>query len=167
MRYILGIDRNTRCITIYFCDPALKKEFKEVMIWSYDGKYWIKSNGGRCLRTEQLTFLSGEDLIKINNFFGKVKRLHSLINALKDLFFSDLDIIFTLKDGKRELICVLKSNVWYDEKGSRHGGTKRRLLCYEGDDSLYEEIKDYTYREMNLEEAIKMIEELGTNYEIL
>jgi len=70
MKYILGVDRNTRCVTIYICDPVLKKKFKEALIWSYDGEYWIKSNGGRCLKTEQLTFLSEKDLARIKSFFG-------------------------------------------------------------------------------------------------
>ena len=87
---------------------------------------------------------------------------------IKDWFYSDLDIEITTSKGKKNIILILESDVWYNHAlpGSpRQKGNKRRLdVPMEGDDDLYAEIDHLCYgnsgREMDLTETLEIIEDI-------
>ena len=91
-------------------------------------------------------------------------------------FYSDLDIEFTLKRGKRKLLCIFESDVWYEHindpkrgvtiKSIRHNGDNRRFVVIEGDDHLYEQVKDYCHKLYTKEQLMQVVEELEHNFAI-
>ena len=48
----------------------LAKRYRASLIWSYDGRRWIKNTGGRAIPTERLKFLSREDIEDIMAWLG-------------------------------------------------------------------------------------------------
>ena len=89
-----------------------------------------------------------------------------LINLIEDWFYSDLDIEFVIKDRERKLLCVFESDVYYYE-GKRHEGKHRRFVIYEGDNSLFDELEDYTKHLYTKDELIDLVYELASEYELL
>ena len=95
----------------------------------------------------------------------KSKKVGKLI---KDWFFSDLDIEITARKNGKSIILILESNAWYDHtipSSPRHQGDRRQLnVPLEADDELYAEIDHLCYgnsgREMDLEETLKVIEDI-------
>lgn len=95
-----------------------------------------------------------------------------LIESLRNWFYSDLNIVFTLKRGDKELLCKFESGVWYEHinrngvtvKSIRHGGKHRRFVVLEGDDNLFEEVKDYCHKLYTLEETERVLKELAESF---
>jgi len=98
--------------------------------------------------------------------------IKELVETLHDWFYSDLDIVFTLKRGDKGLLCKLESDVWYEHinrngitvESIRHGGKHRRFVVMEGDDELFEEVKDYCYKLYTLEETERVLRELAESF---
>lgn len=57
--------------TIYILNEAIARKFRANCIFSYDGKKWIKTSGGKSLTLRDVaTFLKEEDLQQIKRFFN-------------------------------------------------------------------------------------------------
>jgi len=90
-------------------------------------------------------------------------------------FYSDLDIEFELKRGKGRLLCLFESDVWYEHinnnqgvtiRSIRHKGDHRRFIVVDGDDPLFEEVKDHCHILHTKEELLALVEELEDNFRI-
>ena len=95
-----------------------------------------------------------------------IKGVTSLLKLLIDWFYSDLDIEFVIKKGKRQLRCSFESDAYYFE-GIRFGGNYRRFILWEGDDELYEELEHLTKKLYNKDELIELVEWLEDEYDVL
>ena len=91
-------------------------------------------------------------------------------------FYSDLDIEFELKRGKGCLLCLFESDVWYEHinnnqgvtiRSIRHNGDHRRFIVVDGDDDLFQEVKDHCHILHTKEKLLALVEELEDNFRII
>jgi len=61
----------TRVADFYPRTVALRRHFRASLLYTYNGREWIKNSGGRTIPTEKLEgILAPEDLQLIRSFFG-------------------------------------------------------------------------------------------------
>ncbi len=44
--YFIEYDAEKKCVLVYLTSSALRRKLKTPMLFSYDGKTWIKTSGG-------------------------------------------------------------------------------------------------------------------------
>jgi len=98
------------------------------------------------------------------------------IKLIDNWFNSDLDFQFVLTKNRKKLLFTIESNAWYEHinnetgitvKSIRHGGDKRRVICVEGDDELYEEVDESIfYEEYDKQELIELLTNLSKDFNI-
>ena len=101
---------------------------------------------------------------------------HTLKELIEYWFYSDLDIEFTLRKGRKELLCIFESDVWYEHitdskrdvtiKSIRHKGKHRRFIVVDGDDNLFEKVKSYCYQLYTYEELMDVVGDFEHEYKI-
>ena len=70
-KYKIVIGDQDGGVTIYILDPAVARKFRANCVFSYDGKMWIKTSGGRSLSLKEISLiLDGKDLQEIKKFFN-------------------------------------------------------------------------------------------------
>jgi len=52
--YFIEYDREDKCVMVFLTNRALRRRFKTPMLFSYDGKTWIKSGGRRAVTIGKL-----------------------------------------------------------------------------------------------------------------
>ena len=52
--YFIEYDREDKCVMLFLINRALRRKFKTPMLFTYDGKTWIKSSGGRAVTIGKL-----------------------------------------------------------------------------------------------------------------
>ena len=58
-KVLLEYDYEDNAYLLYILDSKLRRRLKASMLFSYDGKRFIKSNGGRSIRIDKLTGILG------------------------------------------------------------------------------------------------------------
>ena len=63
------------CVQIYFLNELLRTKFRTPMVFSYDGKKWVKTAGGRAVKFEEL-------VRELNLEEEVVKQIKALVGGL-------------------------------------------------------------------------------------
>jgi len=66
--YFVEYDREDKCVKVYLVSSALRRKFNTPMLFSYNGRTWIKSSGGKSVslgRLARALKLSEETVSKI------------------------------------------------------------------------------------------------------
>lgn len=101
------------------------------------------------------------------------------VKKVIDVWFeSDLDIgDYYLVSGRQRLLITFESDVYYEHindpdrgvtvKSIRHRGHLRRLIVYEGPDSLYRQVKDLCNKEYTKEELLQLVDDLAKKFKFV
>ena len=68
--YEIEFDHKEKSVKIHLNARALRRFYGASMLWSYDGKKWIKNTSGKAVETYELDFLTDEELKAIHSFFA-------------------------------------------------------------------------------------------------
>ena len=63
-KVLLEYDYEDNAYLLYILDSKLRRRLKASMLFSYDGKRFIKSNGGRSIHIDKLTGILGHNIIR-------------------------------------------------------------------------------------------------------
>ena len=60
-------------VTIHILNSAIAEKFRANCVFSYDGKKWIKTSGGKSLTMKEIAqILNERDFEKVKKFFAEV-----------------------------------------------------------------------------------------------
>ena len=76
--FVMVFNEQERSVDVYILNEGLRRKLRTPMVFTYDGKRWIKTSGGRSVDTKTLSSSLGFDeeiLREVNTFLREVGRL--------------------------------------------------------------------------------------------